>query len=176
MPKRKIKGKIIRILDKRSVIINLGKEHGINESSLFFILGKPEHVIDPFSNEELGYVTVAIARVKASQVFDKFTIATTSWTEMKETWFTRWLGGSKTIDEGELAVKEEEIKPWDAKSQSAMIAIGDEVEVEIDEHEHEQASLVPEQTEETERAEKEVAQTNSDEEVATGGTEISDEV
>ncbi len=41
-------GKIIRIVDKTTAIINLGKNHGIKDSSIFSIIGNPEPIIDPF--------------------------------------------------------------------------------------------------------------------------------
>ncbi len=59
MPSKKIKGKIIRILDKRTVMINLGIQDGIKNTSIFHILGKPEPVIDPFTEIELGIVNVS---------------------------------------------------------------------------------------------------------------------
>lgn len=139
MPKLKIKGKIIRILDKRTVIINLGREQGVTGSTIFHILGEPEPVIDPETQIELGRVTVTKSRVKASQVFDKFTIATTSWvdTVYVDSILSHISGLSSAkwenvkVDEGELTVKQDEVKPWKAKSQSP-VKIGDEVEAIID--------------------------------------------
>lgn len=132
MAQKKIKGKIIRILDTTSLIINLGKEHGITYSSIFYVLGDSEPVIDPETNAELGSVKVAKIRVKASQVFDKFTIATTSWvnTVYKYELFADDQMEEIKIDEGELKVNPEDIQPWKAKSESP-IKVGDEVEVTV---------------------------------------------
>jgi len=145
MPTKTIKGKIIRILDKRTVIINLGRERGIKESSIFYILGTPESVIDPFSKEELGRVTVTKSRVKATQVFEKFVIASTTWVNKTQTFLNKDILAaitsmekvqgvetvSEKVDEGELNVKESDIQPWKAKSQIPVL-IGDEVEVEVE--------------------------------------------
>lgn len=129
MPRR-IRGRIIRILDSQTLIINLGLEQGINENSIFNILGKPEPILDPLTNEELGQVAVSRARVRASQVFDKFTIATTKWTEVTDSALFRWvLGTTKTIDGGALLVKNDDIKPWE----TTPIEVGDEIEVMVGE-------------------------------------------
>ncbi|HEU0143163.1 MAG TPA: hypothetical protein VFQ47_00100 [Nitrososphaera sp.] len=142
MASKKIKGRIIRILDTKTVVINLGLEHGIGDESLFFILGEPESVIDPVTNEVLGTVKVTKARVKASQVFDKFTIATTSWktvTYNRASVFGDLFRGmeTETIDEGALKVIPGEVKPWKAKSESP-VKVGDEVEVAVEEPEKEE--------------------------------------
>ena len=135
--KKTISGKIIRILDKRTVIVNLGSKHGITEHSIFSIMGEPEQIVDPETGENLGEVTVVKSRVKASEVAEKFTIATTKWKSTRLTLFNSFLGGiNKNIetfemDEGELNVDPAEIKPWKAKSE-APVRVGDIVQVEVD--------------------------------------------
>lgn len=132
----RIQGKIIRILDKRTVIINLGKNHGIADHSIFSIIGDPESVVDPFTKEELGLVSVVKAKVKAVQVHDKFTIASTKWiaTHFKLTAnIGVQLGGlfdQETVDEGELLVSSMDVQPWKAKSETP-VKVGDIVEVEV---------------------------------------------
>ena len=143
MATEKIKGRIIRIIDKNTIVINLGKIHGIDNSSVFYILGEPEEIIDPFSEKTLGTVNVTKNRVKAFQVFDKFTIATTSWTETyykdsiyKNLFNLTYKSSSvfetetKEIDEGDLNVNQEDLQPWKARSELP-VQIGDEVEVEV---------------------------------------------
>jgi hypothetical protein len=140
MAKEKIKGRIIRILDKRTVVINLGSKHGISADSIFHILGDPEAVEDPETKVTLGTVRFSKSRVRASQVFDNFTIATTSWTttyfrlgQLSQLLGT--IGGQTTetgkIDEGDLDVNPKDIRPWKAKSESP-VKVGDDVEVEVD--------------------------------------------
>lgn len=139
MAKTKLRGRIVRILDAKTVVINLGRENGINNSSLFHILGDPEHVIDPETNESLGTVNVSKGRVRASQVFDKFTIARTQWvnyvasSNLFEFWGASGVSGTERVevDEGDLRVRTSEIQPWKAKSEIP-VRIGDEVEVEVD--------------------------------------------
>ena len=136
MPSERIKGRIIRILDTKTLVINLGRENGIENNSFFYILGEPEPVSDPVTNEVLGTVNVTKAKVKASQVFDKFTIATSSWTNVSVTAYgsvlSDLMGGMKTERVNEdLTVATSDIKPWKAKSASP-VKVGDEVEVSIE--------------------------------------------
>jgi hypothetical protein len=130
-----IQGRVIRILDTRTVIINLGREHHINNSSIFHILGEPEVIIDPFTEEELGSVNVVKAKLKASRVDNKFTIATTKWTIN-----TLNLGNivdlfssmyqAEEVDQGDLLVDPKDVQPWRAKTETP-VRVGDIVEVEV---------------------------------------------
>lgn len=132
-----IHGKIIRIVDKTTVIIDLGKNHGITDDSIFSIIGSPEPVIDPFTEEELGLVSVVKAKVKAAQVHDKFTIASTKWTTTRlkfgeSTLATQFrsLFEIEAVDEGELLVDSADLQPWKAKSERP-VKVGDIVKVDI---------------------------------------------
>ena len=88
-------------------------------------------MVDPFTNEELGRVLVVKAKLAASQVYDKFTIATTRWTEPAfSAAFRQAFGMEKIVDEGELRVRKEDIQPWKAKSEIP-VQVGDVVEVEV---------------------------------------------
>lgn len=138
MAKKTIRGKIIRIIDTRTVIINLGTKDGITNDSYFNILGEPEEIIDPFSKEILGAVNIVKAKLKASQAYEKFTIATTSWVrhsiKLKDPLSASLADMYETVevDEGELRVDKSQIQPWKAKSELP-VKIGDTVTVEVDE-------------------------------------------
>ena len=119
---RKIKGRIIRILDEKTVVINLGEENGVQRGLTFYILGEPEKVIDPITKEELGTVAVNKAKVEATQVFDKFTVATTP---LNRTDLSIFLGTKP-----QLPVDPKDISPWKAQSESP-VRVGDEVEATI---------------------------------------------
>jgi len=130
----KITGKIIRIIDKRTVIINLGSKDRISGNSIFSIMGEPEKILDPDTKEVLGEVTIVKTRVKAKEVAEKFTIATTKWKSTRINFFDTLIPkgfGTVETDEGELNVDESDIKPWRAISESP-IKVGDIVEVEIE--------------------------------------------
>jgi hypothetical protein len=138
MAKITIKGKIIRIIDTRTVIINLGTKDGITNDSYFNILGEPEEIIDPFTQDILGSVNIVKAKLKASQAYEKFTIATTSWISHSIK-LNNPLSASLAdiyetveVDEGELRVDKSQIQPWKAKSELP-VKIGDIITVEVNE-------------------------------------------
>lgn len=129
-----IKGKIVRILDKRTVIVNLGYRDGVTKKTVFRILAEPEDIIDPDSGEKLGSVNVVKSKLKAQTVNEKFTIATTRWTINTYKGVNVNLLGSitdtETVDYGELNVDEKEIEPWKAQTEIP-VKKGDEVEADI---------------------------------------------
>jgi len=131
-----VTGNIIRIIDRRTVIVNLGSKDGITDHSIFSIMGEPEQIIDSETEENLGEVTIVKSRVKASEIAEKFTIATTKWTTTRLTIMDSFLGGinksieTSEMDEGELNVDPAEIKPWKAKSETP-VRVGDTVQVEV---------------------------------------------
>lgn len=137
MAMKTINGKIIRILDTKTVIINLGTKDGITNASYFNILGEPEDIIDPFTKDVLGRVNVVKAKLKTSHADEKFTIASTKWIQHNLK-FTNTLNvgfgnlfEEQEVDEGELKVENSEIEPWKAKSETP-VKVGDVVTVEIE--------------------------------------------
>jgi hypothetical protein len=71
-------------------------------------------------------------RVRASQVFDKFCVASTRWTETRMGYTTGWVGnlvGYQEHDE-ELLVLGQDLQPWKALTEDP-VRVGDEVEVEV---------------------------------------------
>lgn len=154
----KVLGQIIRILDNRTVIINKGKEDGISGGTVFRILGGPEEIVDPSSGENLGAVTVVKSRVRSQKVYDRFTIAGTSWTQRRTSWeallgvqaaslgeLTRGLTKYDAVDEGELLINPDDVQPWKAQSETP-VRVGDFVEAEV------QSSSPTTQQEEPEQA------------------------
>lgn len=133
-----ITGKIIRITDPETVVINLGSERGIQADSIFHVLGTPETIIDPFSHEELGSIVIVKAKLKAAEVLDKFTIATTKWVKfnLKDTlgWnaaLVKALGMYETeLVEQEGVLNLEQIQPWKSVKEEP-VSIGDTVEVRV---------------------------------------------
>jgi len=128
----KIRGRIIRVIDNRTVIINLGGADGIGSSSEFSILGAPETIIDPLTGEELGEVSVVKGKVRASQVHEKFTIASTKWrvVNLQHVQALSQIFTTRDVDQGELLVEGGDLKPWKAQTEQP-VRVGDEVEVEV---------------------------------------------
>jgi len=133
MPERIITGQIIRILDSETVIVNLGSKDGITDSAIFCILGKPENVLDPKTNEVLGIVTLVKAKVKASRIYEKFTIAVSRWTENSLRWFPDFAlirGEQQQVGVRQLNVKPEDVQPWASQSEEKIV-VGDTVEATV---------------------------------------------
>ena len=66
--------KVVKIIDPRQIIINAGKDNGINKDSKFEIFGPGEEVIDPTTNESLGYIDLIKAEVIPSSIYDKMCV------------------------------------------------------------------------------------------------------
>lgn len=132
-----IRGRIIRILDTETVIINLGQQHDITGESTFRILANPEPIIDPLTSEELGTVSIVKGRLKASRVYDRFTIAKSKWMQAMTrasiaiTDLVSDIAGVEVDERGDdLRVLESDLKPWLAESEEP-VRVGDEVEVSV---------------------------------------------
>lgn len=69
-----MKYRVIKILSDREILVNVGANQGIKEGKILTILGKDEEIIDPFSNESLGYLPVTKAKVKVDTVYEKMCI------------------------------------------------------------------------------------------------------
>jgi len=135
-----IRGRIIRIVDSQTVLINLGRNDGITDESIFRIIGEVEDIFDPEDNERLGQISVVKGKVKASQVHDRFTVATSRWTTTSVSF--RPFGGTlgeaiaslydwKTqAHEEEFRVDPDSLEPWKAQEEEP-VQVGDTVEVEI---------------------------------------------
>ena len=134
-----IRGRIIRIVDDHTALVNLGRVDGIVLESIFRVIGESEEIIDPITDEKLGSIDVVKAKLKASQVHERFTVATSRWTtysfslrpfeNVQE--IVKSMYNTESESHGEdLHVDPEEIRPWKAHAEQ-LIRVGDEVEVEI---------------------------------------------
>lgn len=134
-----IRGRIIRIVDDHTALVNLGRVDGIVLESIFRVIGESEEIIDPITDEKLGSIDVVKAKLKASQVHERFTVATSRWTTYSVS-LKPFMGIGEAItsmlnteseSHGEnLHVDPKEIRPWKAHAEQT-IRVGDEVEVEI---------------------------------------------
>jgi len=75
---QRIEGKVAAIMSVREVAINIGSSHGVQEGMVFAILSKePLVVIDPDSGEELGSEDRVKVRVKATDVYERYSACRT---------------------------------------------------------------------------------------------------
>ncbi len=70
-----IEGKVARILDEYSVIINVGRNNGVTGDMVFAVFTQSEDEIkDPDSGESLGKLENVKDYVTATHIQDKFTV------------------------------------------------------------------------------------------------------
>jgi len=71
-----LNGKVIGFIDKDpyKVVINIGITRGVKVGMPFIIYYEGEKVIDPDTKEELGKLEYIKAKVKVSQVAEKYSI------------------------------------------------------------------------------------------------------
>lgn len=73
-----LEGKVATIINVREIGINIGGNDGVQEGTVFAVLAQtPLRVEDPDSGELLGQIDRHKVRVKATEVFDRFTICRT---------------------------------------------------------------------------------------------------
>ncbi|MEJ7846532.1 MAG: hypothetical protein WKF92_00410 [Pyrinomonadaceae bacterium] len=144
MATNKIKGKILRIIDKTTLVINLGTNDKVEKGAIFYVLGEPEVIKDLDSDEVLGTVNVTKTSVKATQVFERFSLASSVWTEttypsdFSRMLFPSVLSGQMMNVGSELNVEESDLEPWRSRTELP-VKVGDEVEVTISEEEETEA-------------------------------------
>lgn len=134
----KIRGRIIRIIDNRTAIINLGRAHGIDHNSVFSVLSDVEIVVDPQTDEKLGELVVVKSKLKAATIEERFTVATTRWTVMAHVSDMSSFDGTEdladfveqVVDQGEMQITPDDVKPWRARKEEP-VRVGDEVEVNV---------------------------------------------
>jgi hypothetical protein len=69
-----IEGKIVRILDEYTVVINVGRLHGVNEGMPFVIYSPSEEDIkDPDTGKSLGCLEIVKGYVRATHVQENLT-------------------------------------------------------------------------------------------------------
>ena len=75
---RPIEGRVATILNIREVAINVGAKQGVQEGMVFAILSKePLLVIDPDSGQQLGSEDRVKVRVKATEVYERYSVCRT---------------------------------------------------------------------------------------------------
>ena len=64
-----------KILDKYSLVINRGREHGVTEDMRFVIYQEGETIIDPDGGKTLGKLEIVKGKVKIDNVQEKISTA-----------------------------------------------------------------------------------------------------
>ncbi len=69
-------GRVARILNDRSIVINRGSAQGVREGMRFVVFAELDEVPDPETGDSLGKLELVKARVVASHVQEKMTVCT----------------------------------------------------------------------------------------------------
>lgn len=69
-----LKGKIIKILDKKRIIVDIGFNQNIKKDMKFFIYDEGDEVRDPQTNEFIDRLEIVKHRLKVSHIQEKFSI------------------------------------------------------------------------------------------------------
>ena len=111
--KKKIYGKVARVLNSRELALNVGQEHGVENDMLFDIFPRSrDDITDPDTNAALGSIYRPKVRVKVTKVEQRFSIARTYQT--KGSSFSAW---ASLANSALQAQRYETLKQSDAKSE-----------------------------------------------------------
>ena len=72
-----IEGKVAKILNLRELVINRGSEDGVEVQMRFEVVEESQEVLDPDTEEVLGEFRRVKVRVKAAEIYPRFSIART---------------------------------------------------------------------------------------------------
>lgn len=86
MEKNKIiNGKVIKIIDSKTIIINKGSNDGVIKGDRFLIYNIGEEIIDPDTKESLGKLEIVCGEGKATHVQEKISTLKSSIIEQTST-------------------------------------------------------------------------------------------
>ncbi len=132
-----IEGKVAKIIDEQTIILNVGSQAGVLQNMRFDILATGEQVQDPDTGEPLGKWELVKGSVRATHVQDRLTVCTAlpgegapsidpaTHTLSAELTQAHMLNpAARTNTPGKLTVNPAQI---DGKPAAAPIALGDKV-------------------------------------------------
>lgn len=119
-----LKGRIARILDRRTFVINLGSDHGVRTGTTFVVQGEPEEIRDPETNEVLGTLVRSKGELTVAQVMPTMSIASPKPRYKAPDFFSGWY---PSFEESEIPVRKEDIKPL----ATGAVKVGDVVTARI---------------------------------------------
>lgn len=67
-------GKVVRILDDKKVIVDLGSDDKVKEGMKFVIYEQSEEIFDPDTGDSLGIIDIIKHRLKVVNVMEKMSI------------------------------------------------------------------------------------------------------
>lgn len=79
-----LEGKVVKVLDIYTLVVNLGKDHGVKNGDRFLIYTLGEEIFDPDTNESLGQIELVKGEGQAIHVQDRLTTIKSSNKKMVE--------------------------------------------------------------------------------------------
>ena len=67
-----IKGKVIKIVNKYQVLVNVGYSHGVKKDMKFIIYSEGQEIKDPDTKKSLGKVEILKSRIEPTHIQEKF--------------------------------------------------------------------------------------------------------
>lgn len=80
-----ITGKVVRVIDGLTIVINRGEAEGVTFENKFLIYRLGEEIIDPDTNESLGVLELVCGEGKPTHIQEHMTTLHTSKTKNKKT-------------------------------------------------------------------------------------------
>lgn len=78
-------GKVAKVVDEYTVVINLGCADGVTFTDRFLIYNMGEEILDPETGKSLGRLEIVCGEGKPSHIQDKMTTLTSSIVEIRKT-------------------------------------------------------------------------------------------
>ena len=123
-----LKGKIIKIISEYEVLIDIGKDDGIEEDMLFVIYEEGDEIFHPVTNESLGKLELKKGKIRITHIQELFSKAINENYYMSDS----FLNIAKLIDvfpktkyRSKLDVDPKELTPLKKKLDDNFIHIGD---------------------------------------------------
>jgi hypothetical protein len=132
-----IKGRVIRIISRKRLVLNVGSEHGVEDWMQFEIYTPKEQIVDPETGEALGPYRRRKAVVEVDEIYEKFSVAS-----RPQIFSTPALPTFRQSEWPDLPVSDTEIKPLPG---GGTIVVGDIAEqvIEVEEDGEEQGASSP---------------------------------
>ena len=80
-----ITGKVVKVIDEYTIVINKGSNHGVNSENRFLVYRLGEELFDPDTNESLGILELICGEGKPKHIQPSQTTLYTAKTFIKKT-------------------------------------------------------------------------------------------
>ena len=120
-----IQGKVATIIDRYTVVLNVGAKKGVVLGRRFKIVSSAIQVTDPNTKSNLGSFQMTKAVVKVSAVYDNFSVAKTE--EEQQTVFTSGMPSLFSSSRSSSTVQKELPLPEIIATYSMNVSVGDDV-------------------------------------------------